>query len=312
MRPLIPLLALAPLVGGGPAAAHAVGGVPPHPHSDWLWQWGADPWALVPLLLSWVLYAVGWRRLRRATSADVAGRVREAWCFSLGWLTAFVALCSPVDPMGDALFAAHMVQHELLMTVAAPLLVLGRPLPVMVWGLPAGWRGGAAGAVSAIGLAALVRRLCRPAVAFWVQAVVLWGWHAPMLFQASVVDDLVHTVQHASFFGAALAFWAGVLDRRRRGGSQGTGVFYLFGTAVHGSLLGALLTFSASAWYPVYAATAPAWGLTALEDQQLGGLIMWVPAGLSYVVGGLALVAGLLNDMDLRARRRESNPGAGR
>jgi cytochrome c oxidase assembly factor CtaG len=114
-----------------------------------------------------------------------------------------------------------------------------------------------------------------------------------MLFQATLTHDWVHAAQHISFLGSALLFWWSLLGSRKRI-DNGAGILYLFTTGVHTSILGALLTFTPSVWYPAYLSTAPRWGLTALEDQQLGGLIMWVPAGIVYIIAGLALLGNLL------------------
>jgi putative membrane protein len=105
----------------------------------------------------------------------------------------------------------------------------------------------------------------------------------------------VHAAQHASFFLSALLFWWSLLYARGRAG-YGLGVLYIFTTAVHTSILGALLTFAPSVWYPAYAPGTRAWGLSPLEDQQIGGLIMWVPAGVVYLAAGLALFAAWLRE----------------
>ena len=196
--------------------------------------------------------------------------------------------------MGDALFSAHMVQHELLMLVAAPLLVLGRPLAVFVWALPLSWRRRTGFVTSLKPVSACWRFAAHPLAAWTIHALVLWAWHAPALFQASVAKPWVHILQHFSFLLAALLFWWALLHGRQRHGGDGAAIVYLLTTAIHTAVLGALLTFSSQPWYPVYAPGTAAWGLTPLEDQQLGGLIMWVPGGLSYLLAALWLVARLL------------------
>jgi len=181
------------------------------------------------------------------------------------------------------------------MAVAAPLLVLGRPLVPFVWALsPAARRtvGRWTGAPAVRGTWAA---LTHPLAAWALHAVAIWIWHLPSLYAASVRSDMVHALQHASFLGTALLFWWSVLGTSRRGRPVAPwAVLSLFGTALHTSILGALLTFSTRVWYPVYGATTAVWGLTPLEDQQLAGLIMWVPAGLVYLAAALALLAGWL------------------
>jgi cytochrome c2 len=152
-----------------------------------------------------------------------------------------------------------------------------------------------------------VWRFCtHPLTAWEVHAAALWLWHIPRFFQATLGNDWIHSAQHVSFLGSALLFWWSLFYANGEV-SYGASVLYLFTTAVHTSILGALLTFAASGWYPDYAATTPAWGLTLLEDQQLGGLIMWIPAGLVYVIGGLTLFALWLRESGRVANVRSFN-----
>lgn len=209
-----------------------------------------------------------------------------------------IALVSPLHPLGEALFSAHMVQHELLMVIAAPLLVLGHPLVAFLWALPFEWRRVIGKWAKAQPVANTWHHLTNPLTAWLAHAVVLWGWHIPALFQATLTSDLVHTAQHLSFLVSALLFWWALFRGTHR---YGLGVLYVFTTAVHTSILGALLTFSPRLWYPTYATRTAPWGLSPLEDQQIGGLIMWVPAGLVYTIVGLALFALWLRDSGTRA-----------
>jgi putative membrane protein len=269
-------------------------GVPPAPHDLWTaWSW--DPGIVLPLLAAGWLYAAGLRALWHAAGRGRGVRGRDAAAFALGWLTLVVALVSPLHRLGEALFSAHMIQHELLMAVAAPLLVLGRPLVPFVWALsPAARRavGRWTGAPAARSTWAVVTH---PLTAWGLHAVAIWIWHLPSLYDASVRSELVHALQHASFLGTGLLFWWSVLGASRRGRVGAPwAVLSLFGTALHTTILGALLTFSTRVWYPVYGATTAAWGLTPLEDQQLAGLIMWVPAGLVYLAAALVLLASWL------------------
>jgi cytochrome c oxidase assembly factor CtaG len=211
-------------------------------------------------------------------------------------LTLAAALISPLHQLGGVLFAAHMAQHELLMVVSAPLLVLGRPIIPFLWALPLSWRrmAGAWSTIPAIG--ATWRLLTLPSFAWMIHAVAIWAWHAPSLYQATLGSEAVHTLQHVSFLGTALLFWWALLRGREGRLGRPAAVIYLFTTAVHTSLLGALLTFSNRLWYPLYHQTTIPWGLAPLEDQQLAGLIMWVPAGLSYLIAALALAATWLRE----------------
>ncbi|WP_157265729.1 cytochrome c oxidase assembly protein [Azohydromonas aeria] len=242
-------------------------------------------------------------RLWREAGVGAGVRRWQAGSFLLGWLATGVAVLSPLDALGERRFWLHMVQHEMMMLVAAPLLVLGSPLAALVWGLPARWRGPAARWTRRLGLQAATRVLSTPLTAWWVHAVVLWAWHAPALFEAALRRSWVHDLQHLSFFGSALLFWWGLFQGGHGPGRgrHGAAVFYLFTTTVHTAVLGALLTVSERVWYPVYLERA-SWGtLSALEDQQLGGLIMWVPGGVVYMVAALVLFARWMDDGPERA-----------
>ena len=278
-----------------PAAALAHSGEPLQPHDLWT-AWSFDPGVVVPLAISALLYARGARVSRGASR-------RQQVFFWTGWAVLFFALLSPLHALGEALFCAHMVQHEVLMLIAAPLLVLSRPLVPFVWGLPFNWRR----IVGSWSKTTPVQRtwllVTAPLAAWMIHAAALWAWHAPALFQATIDNEWIHAAQHLSFLLSALLFWWALLYARGRK-AYGAGVFYIFTTAIHTSALGGLLTFAQSLWYPRYNATAPAWGLSGLEDQQIGGLIMWVPAGVVYTIAGLALFAAWLRESELMAARR--------
>jgi putative membrane protein len=277
----------------------------PHKPDD-LWKtWGWEPVVILCLALSLWLYLRGVSRLWRAAAAGVGIRRWEAAAYLAGWLALFVALVSPLHPMGRVLFSAHMTQHEVLMLVAAPLLVLGRPLIPFIWALPASMRPrvGALGKVR--WFEKFWRAITNPLAAWAIHAVALWIWHAPSLFQATIDNEFVHTLQHLSFLVSALLFWWAIVHSSKGLMSYGAAVLYMFTTSVHSGLLGALITFSSSIWYPAYAETTPSWGLTPLEDQQLGGLIMWIPAGIVYIVAGLALFAGWMREAERRMRLKQ-------
>jgi putative membrane protein len=275
---------------------------------DWgeLWRtWGLEPGVVIPLVLSAMVYAQGIRALWRGGHAGRGVRTREAWCFAGGWLTLVMALVSPLHPWGSVLFSAHMTQHELLMLVAAPLLVLGKPIVAALNGLPPGWGRSMAGLARVDWWRRAWKIPTNPLAAWAIHAAVLWLWHVPALFQATIDNELVHAIQHLSFLLSALLFWWAVLQGRYRATGYGVAVLYMFTTAFHSGLLGALIALARSVWYPAYRGKTESWGLTALEDQQLGGLIMWVPACTVYLVAGLALFAGWLRESERRARDRE-------
>ncbi|MCS0606652.1 cytochrome c oxidase assembly protein [Massilia solisilvae] len=257
--------------------------------------WGAEWWVLALLALSLMLHVVGARRLWLRMSRSRHRFARQAACFACGWLVLALALASPIDGAGSLAFSAHMVQHELLMIVAAPLMVLGRPLGVWVWALPSSLRTGVRPVTHARAVVLFWDVITRPVNAWILHFAALWMWHVPGFFQAALRNNGIHALQHASFLFSALLFWWAVLGKQVGSGARGHAMISLFSTMMHTGALGALFTFSESVWYPAYGDSAwHAFGLSAVEDQQLGGLIMWIPGGLAYVAAGLALMAGWL------------------
>jgi len=198
-----------------------------------------------------------------------------------------------------------MVQHELLMVVAAPLIAVGAPLVAFTWMLPFRSRRTVFDAARNRPLLALWTAVSAPATVWLLHAVALWVWHLPSLYEAALHDDVVHAAQHLSFFGTAALFWWGIAHGRYGRLGYGAAVIYVFATALHSGVLGALLTFSTTLWYPAYATSSAArqtWGLTPLEDQQLAGLVMWVPAGVVFVAVGLGFFAAWIRESERRAR----------
>jgi putative membrane protein len=277
----------------------------PHDWYDLIRAWSFEPLVVLALAVSLILFAVGLRRLWREAPRHRFSRMTEGICFAGGWLTLFVALVSPLHAWGSVLFSAHMTQHELLMLVAAPLLVLSRPVVIFLWAFPVGW----SRRIGNIAKIPVVNRswqlLTIPVVAWLVHAIALWVWHVPVLFEAVLHNEWVHTLQHLSFLVSALLFWWALIHGPQGVMGYGAAVLYLFTTSIHSGVLGALITVAGSVWYPSYIGLTSSWGLTPLEDQQLGGLIMWIPAGLVYLIAGLALFAGWLREGDARAAKRE-------
>jgi putative membrane protein len=245
---------------------------------------------LVGLVLAAVAYAVG---LRRAWGAAGRGRVvttRQAWCYAAALATCAVALLPPLAARADQSLVAHMIQHVLLLVVAAPLLALGAPLPTLLWALPVRAR---------LWASVPWRRALRSHGRRWpawavgslvVASVVMVGWHAPALYEAALRQEVVHAIEHLSFLATATAFWwaLGVGAARPRGAA----VAVVFVAALPGTALGAALTLAGRPWYPEY---------PSLGGQQLAGVVMWAFAGLAYV-----LMAAVLFGVWLRGVERET------
>jgi cytochrome c oxidase assembly factor CtaG len=232
----------------------------------------------------------------------------ETAAYASGWTALVVALVSPVHPLGESLLSVHMTQHSILMLVAAPLLVMSRPLAPYLFGLPWGWRHRIVGIGKLRSFQTVWQFMTDPFVASIVGGIALWVWHMPALYQRTLESDLVHSAQHITFLITALLFWWAIIYGRRGRRSYGASAAYLFITAIHTSILGALMTLSQSLWYPVYADRTDAWGLTPLEDQQLAGLVMWVPCGLVYLGVALALFALWLRESERAFENKPSTP----
>jgi len=253
------------------------------------------------LFLCAAAYAAGLVRLWRSAGVGQGIGRGQAAAFGAGILILLIALVG-LHRVSEELLVAHMVQHELLMIVSAPLMALGSPLVAWLWLAPSRWRYGLAAGARRSRIAAACGALGAPVAAWGLFSVALWAWHVPSLYQAALRSDAVHIVEHLSFFLTAVLFWSGL--RRGRYGRLGYGaaVVFVFATAVHSGVLGALLTFSRTVWYPAYAQSPAASGLTALEDQQLAGLVMWVPAGILLTAGALIFLAAWIRESERRAR----------
>lgn len=259
-----------------------------HPHAL---TWKPDPFAAAALAASAGLYLFGLWRMRAWPPR------LEITSFAAGWLTLAVALLSPIATLSEWLFSVHMTQHELLMLVAAPLIAMGRPIVPMLFALPARLRSAAGGGVSG----AALRIASAPLFVVALHLAVVSVWHIPALYEAAVLDDRIHLVQHVGFAGTAALFWWGLIRGRYGRLGYGSAVMYLFVTALHNGALGALLSFSGSPWYPLYVQRAG--NSDPLVDQQLGGLIMWVPAGIVTMLFALALFAAWLGESERRRQR---------
>jgi putative membrane protein len=287
MRLVLPSTALLLAI---PAAAWAHADKP-HGEGSWWTAWTGDPLLLGSLALVAAGYGLGLARIWRRMGVGRGLSRWQAGSFALGIGAVILSLVSPINALSAELSSVHMIQHMLLMMVAAPLLVLGHPSLAFLWALPVSWR-------TVFGRAS--RRLGRargrwypfwqPTVAWALFALALWIWHLPVLYQAALRDQGIHDLQHFAFFGTAALYWRVLLDpvgRIRL--NRGLGVLYLFTTSLHATVLGVFMALSPRAWYSDYVSRTPAWGLSPLEDQQLAGLIMWMPACAIYAVAAMGI-----------------------
>lgn len=239
--------------------------------------WTADWPALAAMAGSLTLYLRGYGRRRTAGTA----RPRRLALFLAGLGVVLLALVTPVATVSEQLLWVHMVQHLLLMVVAAPLLALGAPVATIRQGLSPGSRHALA-RVSRSSRRAR-RRVGDPSplvVATAVHIAVTWVWHAPALYDLAVRVEAVHALEHAAFLGTAVWVWSEVVATARRGRRlQAYATLCLGALIAQGGVLGALLTFAGRSVYAVYTGAG---GFTALEDQEFAGALMWVPPGFVY------------------------------
>jgi putative membrane protein len=276
-----------------PAWAHAG-----HDHDaspEWTW----DPWITMPLALSALVFVLGWWRHHARSSTGRARLRTRAQLFVGGWLTLAGALVSPLHQAGERSFAMHMIEHELLMLLAAPLLVMAEPLSAMLWAFPLEGRRRIGQASASPIIAPPFRWLTSAGVATLIQAAMLWIWHMPSLFDLALAHEGWHAAQHLCFIVSALFFWTAMLGRCGAGAgaaaNRALAAFCLLVTSLVTGALGALMALASSPWYAGYARSALSpFGLSPAEDQQLAGLIMWLPGGLVHLFVALALFRTVL------------------
>lgn len=248
--------------------------------SEWTWE----PWLLACIALATIPYVIGMARMGPAQRAKVLGRWR-APSFFAGIAILLLVLESPLDALADDLFSAHMTQHMFLLLVIPALLVYGRPVITWLWAFDLGERRGIVRGWNRSGMQALFDWLTRPLVVWLLLAAALCFWHLPGPYDWAVRHEWLHDLEHLSFLGFSLAFWTIVIEpygQRRRLGFGATIVFVVSSGFVMG-LIGAVLTFATRPLYSVHFATTEAYGLTPLQDQELAGVIMWIPSNLVHL-----------------------------
>lgn len=265
--------------------------------------WNMSPLLLLPAVLA-ILYLIGVARLWRKAGIGHGISLAEAGAFLAGALVFSLAVLWPLDAYGAWSLAAHMGQHMLLLALAPPLLLAGRPVAGIAHALPRAW---------AQRLHAWVNPMhrwlaARLGLATAAHGAVMVLWHAPAAITLALSDPLLHFAMHLAFILAGLWFWLAVWRRLREPQvGAGAGLVALMAVTMVMGFTGALLTFSPRILYPAYALRAPQIGLDPLIDQQLAGLLMWVPSCLPYLAGGLWLLLYGLR----RLQRSHGDAGSG-
>ncbi len=263
----------------------------------WYWRWDVS----LVLGTAGLLYIIGWLHLRLQNNH--VARFKFLLTYLAGLFTIAVALMSPIEALQHLLFFVHMFQHMLLMYLAAPLVLAGRALPFVLWGLPASLRTITGQLLSPNGwLRRSIRILTRPIVAFTISTSVLWLWHLPIAYNSVLVNKVLHDTQHLSFFAVALLYWWALIDsppQRAWIKSNGGRGLYLALGAIQSAILGGLITFADRVIYTNYLlvprlCSVPNLneqqlsnfvhfcGIPALTDQQIAGAIMWFPGPLIF------------------------------
>ena len=260
------------------------------------WDWRLDVSAA--LLFMGSLYSLGWWRLRRQGAgrhALASGRRLAAYWGGLALLA--IALMSPVDVLSGQLLLMHMIQHKLMVVFAPPLLWLANPMPFLLWGLAPRLRRQAGRLLSpASRFRRSLRALSAPGLVWLACVAVLIGWHDPNAYNAALRSDLVHDVEHLSFFGTAMLFWWHVVGAapRLRPLSRGMRLAYLLGIVPVNMAIGVTLAFANQPIYTYYTATPRLWGLSVMLDQMIGGVIMWIMGSEMYIYAALILILGMI------------------
>jgi putative membrane protein len=260
------------------------------------WDWRVEVGAI--LILAGSLFTWGWRRIRRRHASQyplATGWRLAAYLGGLGILG--LALMSPIDVLGGQLFFMHMVQHLLLVMIAPPLLLLANPLPFFMWGLPARARRRVGRLLSR---GSTLRRglhtLAAPGLVWMAFVAVFLGWHDPNAYNAALSSDLIHDLEHMTFFGTAMLFWWLVIGAgpRLRSLSRGIRIALLLVTVPVNMAAGVVIAFAGQPIYSYYTTVPRLWGISVMQDQMISGVIMWIPGSMMFILAALILISRLV------------------
>jgi putative membrane protein len=286
------------------------------PVQDALQSWTFPVWLTLAMVLAGFAYLRGWLHLR-TTNAKVIPAWRAAG-FLLGLFLAWVALGSPLAAFDEELLTVHMIQHLLLMTIAPPLILLGGPVMPLLHGLPRQFVQTVLGSVFRLPAAQRAGKIIsQPAICWLAASATLVGWHVPTAFTLGLQSEAWHVVEHACFVGSGFLFWwpvvrpwPSVVSWPRWGM-----LLYLFLATLPCDILSGFLVFCDRVVYPSYLTAPRPFGISALEDQQCAGALMWTCVTLIYLLPAAILTIQLLTERrgsenePFRSDRRGSTPG---
>jgi cytochrome c oxidase assembly factor CtaG len=251
-----------------------------------VWVWTFDPTELAPIVLAAALYA------RRVATLHSKGRPPSWWkpaCFLAGLTVAALAVVSPIDALGeDRSFTAHMIQHLMLGDLAPLLCVAGLSGPILR-------------PVLALPLVGRLRVLIHPLRALPIWAFDLALWHLPGAYQLALRNDTIHAIEHTCFFVGGALLWGAILEPLPGPAWFGSGAKALYILAVRGfdTLLAFVFVWSHTVFYPYYSHVAPLWGMSPIEDQNLGGIAMLAEGSIVTITAFLWLLWRWLSDGEL-------------
>ena len=309
MRRLAPPLALL-LLAIAPSAALGHGtDVPAPTFPDLLLAWRIDPLTIVPLVAAGAVYLWAVRHVNQAHPDNPHPSHRSAM-FLGGLLAIFLALASPIEAYEGALFSVHMGQHLLLMLVAAPLMVAGAPITLALRVARPSMRRRLLWVLHS----PVVRAISFPVVTWTLFAAVNWGWHFSSLYDQALENTALHYFQHATFLGAALLFWWPAIgaDPSPWRLPHPARLFYLFLALPQNSFLGVALLNTGTVLYPHYVTNLRSWGPTPIDDQHLGGVIMWVFGDIAFLLGMAIVIVGWMRQEERRTARLDARLAAER
>jgi cytochrome c oxidase assembly factor CtaG len=276
-----------------------------------LLSWAWRPEIILTLVLAAMIHLVGRWRLRRQGGEQTVKSWRSA-AYLGGLVVLWIALMSPIDVLSSQFFYMHMIQHLLLVMIAPPLLLVANPMPIMMWGLPSGLR-------LEVGrwlrrdsvVRRTVRSLTTPGLVWLYFVAVLVGWHDPRLYNLTLESELIHDLEHLTFFGTAMLFWwhvIGVAPHIHRRLSPGVRIGYTLSVVPPTALTGIAIAFASEPIYTYYTTVPRLGSMTALQDQMLGGVIMWIPGSMMYILAALILLARFVRAEDGRELQSNSPP----
>ncbi len=280
---------------------------------DWLFEWQFWPQIILTLAGLAVIYGLGWRRLRQR-----GARLANGWrlfSFMAGLAALWLAMISFIEVLQAFFFSVHMVQHILIVMIAPPLLWLGEPIPVLLWGLPVNLRLMLSGFLAANSpWRPLLKRLTSPWLIWGLHVGTLWFWHAPGPYNAGMTSEVVHILEHTTYFAVAMLFWwhvSGSAPRLHGRLSYGFRIAYLLLAMIPNEILGVAISFAKQPIYTYYTGVTRIGSLSVMEDQALGGALMWVPGGMMYALGALVLLARMLEQEEKEMERGARSPVGG-